>query len=89
MDQIVRERGFDLDELARNLWMTNEDLRKLVKKGHRLGLHSFDHPYEMACLTIKEQQAQYKYHDAQSAGSNQRSYYYEYINHMECHPKLR
>lgn len=59
MDQIITERGFGLQELARRLWLGDEDLRTLSARGHHIGLHSYDHPYEMARLSRQEQQDQY------------------------------
>jgi len=59
MDTILREHGFDLDELARQLWMTNADLEMLTKAEHHVGLHSYDHPYVIADLTLEEQRVQY------------------------------
>jgi peptidoglycan/xylan/chitin deacetylase (PgdA/CDA1 family) len=60
MDRIVVERGFALENLIPTLWMTDKDLQILNKKGHAIGLHSFDHPYEISKLSYEEQSIQYK-----------------------------
>lgn len=60
MDEIIREHGFELEEVARQLWLMDSDLRDLTEKGHIVGLHSYDHPYEIARLSREEQQEQYQ-----------------------------
>ena len=59
MDRIVAERGFELADVAAGLWLADEDLKVLAAKGNRIGLHSYDHPYELASLSREEQLAQY------------------------------
>ena len=60
MDQMIKEHGFDLDEVSRRLWLTEADLKALTERGHCVGLHSYDHPYELARLTYEEQLQQYE-----------------------------
>jgi peptidoglycan/xylan/chitin deacetylase (PgdA/CDA1 family) len=60
MDTLLRERGFEIDDIARRLWLTNSDLRALADAGHEIGLHSYDHPYEMARLSFDQQRQQYE-----------------------------
>ncbi len=60
MDRIIRERGFEPEEVARRLWLADTDLKALTERGHYIGLHSYDHPYDMAQLTREEQQEQYE-----------------------------
>lgn len=60
MDDIIKEHGFDLDEVSRRLWLTEADLKALTERGHCVGLHSYDHPYELARLTYEEQTQQYE-----------------------------
>lgn len=60
MDDIVRRRGFDPAGLGRCLWLADEDLETLADRGHVVGLHSYDHPYDMASLSRAEQWDQYE-----------------------------
>mgnify|MGYP001574398387 FL=1 len=60
MDQVIREHGFHLDDVASHLWLTDIDLKTLTESGHYIGLHSYDHPYELAELNYQEQLDQYK-----------------------------
>jgi peptidoglycan/xylan/chitin deacetylase (PgdA/CDA1 family) len=60
MDQIIKKHGFDLEEVSRRLWLTEADLKALTERGHHVGLHSYDHPYELARLTYAEQLQQYE-----------------------------
>ncbi len=60
MDCILTERGVDVEEVARGLWLDDADLRELTRRGHQVGLHSYDHPYDIAQLSRQEQQDQYE-----------------------------
>lgn len=59
MDRMIQRAGYDVFSLAKGVWMDDEDLRTLVARGHRLGLHSYDHPFTLADLTVEQQQVQY------------------------------
>ena len=39
--------------------MTEDNLKKLHKEGHLIGLHSFSHPLQMSKLSRSEQEKQY------------------------------
>lgn len=60
MDAILVERGIDPDELSRGLWLDLADLVHLTRTGHHIGLHSWDHPYELARLPESAQREQYE-----------------------------
>lgn len=60
MDTIVEELGFDLAAMTRTLWLGANELHELSLKGHHVGLHSYDHPYDMAMLTREQQREQYE-----------------------------
>ena len=60
MDAILAERGVDLQQLAAQTWMREDDLAMLAGSGHHVGLHSYDHPYAMGELPRGEQQRQYE-----------------------------
>jgi peptidoglycan/xylan/chitin deacetylase (PgdA/CDA1 family) len=59
-DRILRECGVDVEAVARSLWLDETDLRRLTDAGHYVGLHSWDHPYEMERLSPAAQRDQYE-----------------------------
>jgi peptidoglycan/xylan/chitin deacetylase (PgdA/CDA1 family) len=60
VDRMIDEAGLTLTEIASRLWMTEEDVLALHLGGHAIGLHSFSHPFMLACLPSSEQKAEYK-----------------------------
>ena len=44
MDEIIQEEGFRMEDIGKNLWLTNNHLKILSRNGHEIGLHSYDHP---------------------------------------------
>ncbi len=60
MDRVLCALGSSVDEVSSRLWLTREDGKALVEDGHLVGLHSHDHPYDLARLTIEEQERQYR-----------------------------
>lgn len=60
VDRILRDRGVDPDALARSLWLAEADLVLLTDSGHYVGLHSWDHPYELERLPAAAQHQQYE-----------------------------
>ena len=56
---IIHAKGLTIEDLARDLWLTNDHLAMLHREGHVLGLHSYDHPMRMADLSQDEQRSQY------------------------------
>jgi peptidoglycan/xylan/chitin deacetylase (PgdA/CDA1 family) len=59
MDGIVEESGIRVADVARTLWIDADAVRTLAGLGHRIGLHSYDHPYAIGTLPRREQQRQY------------------------------
>ncbi len=59
MDELLRRRGYNVADVARDLWMTNDHLRWLSDRGHSVGLHSYSHPYAIGQLTEEQQQVEY------------------------------
>lgn len=57
---LVEERGLEREEMTRRIWLSNDDLRALSASGHYIGLHSYDHPYDIAALTPDQQRDQYR-----------------------------
>lgn len=60
MDALMADHGVAVPDLARTLWMDNRALQELHRQGHGVGLHSYDHPYQLARLPPAEQRAQYE-----------------------------
>lgn len=60
MDEMISERGLDMEKMAEGLWMTDDDLRYLRDRGHTVGLHSYSHPTALAKLPVDEQRREYR-----------------------------
>ena len=60
MDLLLEEYGLRKPDLAKNLWMTDKDLRHLSNHEHSVGLHSYSHPTALAMLSAKEQLDEYQ-----------------------------
>lgn len=60
MDALMSDQGVKISEIAKDLWMTVEDLKYLNSTGHVIGLHSYSHPTNMARLSFKEQAEEYE-----------------------------
>lgn len=73
MDGMLREYGCSKPALARNLWMSDEDLKFLSGQGHQMGLHSYSHPTRLGDLSYEEQLEEYqKNYDHLKTVCNQR-----------------
>ena len=59
MDSLIESKGLSVSKIAEDLWLTNAHLQSLHRNGHCIGLHSYDHPFEIAHLTVEEQRNQY------------------------------
>ncbi len=60
MDEFILSKDTEVSQLARDIWMTNENLEHLNSTGHCIGLHSYDHPSVLKELPLKDQEAQYR-----------------------------
>jgi peptidoglycan/xylan/chitin deacetylase (PgdA/CDA1 family) len=60
MDEMIQEHGVDRDELSKDLWMSNAQLRYLNDQGHMVGLHSYSHPTTLAGLSYANQREEYQ-----------------------------
>lgn len=60
MLDLMASRGFSPSEIIKDLWMSEDDLKKISKQGHLVGLHSYSHPTQMSKLSYQEQRQQYK-----------------------------
>jgi peptidoglycan/xylan/chitin deacetylase (PgdA/CDA1 family) len=59
IDRMVEAKGKSISKIAEDIWLTNEHLQLLYKRGHYIGLHSYDHPFLMAELPAEKQEEQY------------------------------
>jgi peptidoglycan/xylan/chitin deacetylase (PgdA/CDA1 family) len=59
MDCLIAAKGLSVSKIAKDLWLTNEHLQSLHQNSHCIGLHSYDHPFEMAIMNVEEQKKQY------------------------------
>lgn len=60
MDQMIREKEVSKNEISKNLWFSNSELKALSDKGHFVGLHSYSHPPNLSKLSDKDQFRQYR-----------------------------
>jgi peptidoglycan/xylan/chitin deacetylase (PgdA/CDA1 family) len=60
MDGLIGSMGVKLDDLADNLWMKPDQLRRLHAEGHVLGLHTHTHPTRIAHLAPEQQLREYR-----------------------------
>jgi len=59
MLEMMNQKAFNKEEVSHLLWMTEDNLKDLLKDGHLIGLHSFSHPTQMSKLNRMEQEKQY------------------------------
>lgn len=59
MDRLIESKGLSVSKITEDLWLTNAHLQSLHRNGHCIGLHSYDHPFNMAHLNINKQRNQY------------------------------
>ena len=60
MDAFIESKGLNTDDLAEGVWMRDQDLTRLAREGHCIGLHSYDHPSVLKDLPADAQKAQYE-----------------------------
>lgn len=56
---IQNDETFSVAEAAKSLWMNDDQLASLDRKGNVIGLHSYSHPTVMAALDREEQKSQF------------------------------
>jgi hypothetical protein len=59
MDQLIADARFDVRQAAKNLWMSDADIRALHAAGHVIGLHSHTNPLNLAELDEDAQRDEY------------------------------
>ena len=60
MLEIISDKGVDINEVNKNLWMREDELLKIHENGHVVGLHSYSHPTQMSKLTADQQLKEYQ-----------------------------
>jgi peptidoglycan/xylan/chitin deacetylase (PgdA/CDA1 family) len=60
MLELITDKGLDINEAKKNLWMREDELLKIHENGHVVGLHSYSHPTEMSKLTADQQLKEYQ-----------------------------
>ena len=59
MDGMIERAHFNVNEIAKNLWMTEQQLVDLHKHKNVIGLHSYSHPLTLGRLTEEQQRSEY------------------------------
>ena len=59
MEELINELNFDIKSISEKLWMTQNQILDLFKKGHQIGLHSFSHPTKISSLDYQTQNIEY------------------------------
>lgn len=60
VDNMIERRDIGIKDIARQIWIPEEDLAILNESGQVLGLHSHDHPTNFASLDNESQAEQYE-----------------------------
>ena len=60
MFELISDKGFDINEAKKNLWMREDELLKVHENGHIVGLHSYSHPTQMSKLPADQQLKEYQ-----------------------------
>jgi peptidoglycan/xylan/chitin deacetylase (PgdA/CDA1 family) len=60
MLELISDKGLDINDAKKNLWMKEDELLKIHENGHIVGLHSYSHPTEISKLTADQQLKEYK-----------------------------
>ncbi len=59
MDKMIEESGIDTQDISKNLWNSQDNLRHLKSNGHIIGLHSHTHPTDLKALPVDQQRQEY------------------------------
>ncbi|SFP70356.1 Polysaccharide deacetylase [Bradyrhizobium sp. Ghvi] len=60
MDRMLANHGLDPDEIARAVLMSDDEIAKLHRRGHVVGLHSHTHPTDLARFAEDRQAWEYE-----------------------------
>ena len=59
MFELIKEKGFKINNIVKKLWMKESDILYLKKCGHAIGLHSYSHPMMFHLLNEQDQYKEY------------------------------
>ena len=60
MERMIEEDGkLDRQKISNILWMNDDCLRELARRGHQVGLHSYSHPTQIDNCDIETQRKEY------------------------------
>jgi peptidoglycan/xylan/chitin deacetylase (PgdA/CDA1 family) len=59
MIEIMKSKNFDYKKIIKKLYMSPNQISKLSKAGHIIGLHSHSHPTKITNLSYKEQKLEF------------------------------
>jgi hypothetical protein len=48
--------NISIEKMSKSIWLNKSDIKKLVEKGHTLGLHSHHHPSILRGLNYQTQE---------------------------------
>ena len=60
MNYLMKEKNFVKENYYKKLWMNENDIKKLHKMGHIIGLHSYYHPTLMENKSYQDQKIEYR-----------------------------
>ncbi|USO01277.1 MAG: polysaccharide deacetylase family protein [Alphaproteobacteria bacterium] len=60
MDSILDCYGVKKSEIASKIWLSKKNIKEINKLGHIIGAHSYSHPTNLKCLSLKEQCEEYR-----------------------------
>lgn len=59
MDELIKKKKYDIEKNKTYLWITEQELKKIHKDGHIIGLHTHTHPTFVAGLSRERQKWEY------------------------------
>ena len=60
MKLMMKNKKFNKKNVSKKLYFSKQDLKKINKQNHIIGLHSYTHPTNMDKLSYKKQLLEYK-----------------------------
>ena len=59
VEEIIHKENLTIENIAKELWMNENDVKGLANKGHEIGLHSHTHPFSIETFSKEEQYKEY------------------------------
>ncbi len=60
MDEMIEASDYKVEDMAKALWMSEEQIKNLKDEKHMIGLHSYSHPTALANLPYESQKLEYQ-----------------------------